>query len=71
MCTSLSKDCESDIVGKSVEPIECTKMFEWQRKIQHHKVLKSIAHLFEVDEMFQHYPSFPSMACAKMILDGK
>ncbi|KAH0949022.1 hypothetical protein HN011_009100 [Eciton burchellii] len=71
MCTSLSKDCESNMVGKSVQPVECTwdKMFQWQKNIGQHKILSSIAHLFEVDETFQHYPSPPSMACAKMILD--
>jgi hypothetical protein len=61
------------MVGKSVQPVECTwnKMFQWQKNIGQHKILSSIAHLFEVDETFQHYPSPPSMACAKMILDGK
>ncbi|EZA46964.1 hypothetical protein X777_00556 [Ooceraea biroi] len=73
MCTSLSNEaCGSDMVGKSLQPVECTgtKMLDWQTSIKQHNVLKLIAHLFEVDDTFQHYQRAPQdMACAKMILD--
>ncbi|KMQ91357.1 hypothetical protein RF55_8792 [Lasius niger] len=75
MCTSLSeKDCGSKMTTSSLQPVECTmsKMNEWQRKIQQHRVLNSIADLFAVDAV-QHYQATTprDMNCAKMVLNGK
>ncbi|EGI62569.1 hypothetical protein G5I_09135, partial [Acromyrmex echinatior] len=72
MCTSLSNNgCDSDMKANSLQPLECTgnNMVEWQRSIQQHKVLNSLARLFEVDDMLQHYQSPPKdTACAKMVI---
>lgn len=74
MCTSLSNEgCGSNMTTK-LQPVECTgsKIVEWQRRIQQHKLLNSVAPFFEVDEILQHYQGAPQdMACAKMVLNSK
>ncbi|KAG7205530.1 hypothetical protein KM043_007508 [Ampulex compressa] len=72
MCTSLTNEgCGTDPKAHNLEPVECTlsKMGEWQRNIQQHNILNSIASIFEVDNT-QNYPvSAPKdLACAKMVL---
>ncbi|XP_071634648.1 probable RNA-directed DNA polymerase from transposon X-element isoform X3 [Temnothorax longispinosus] len=71
MCTSLSNEgCGSNLTTK-LQPMECTvnNIQEWQRSIQQHNGLKSVASFFEVDEIFQHYQDAPQeMACAKMMI---
>ncbi|XP_050455808.1 uncharacterized protein LOC126853784 [Cataglyphis hispanica] len=73
MCTSLSNaTCGSALTTKSLQPVECTgtKIVDWQRDIQQHRILNKITGLFEIDEALRHYPGVPrDMACAKMILN--
>ncbi|KAL6433796.1 hypothetical protein ACFW04_005792 [Cataglyphis niger] len=73
MCTSLSNDsCGSALTTRSLQPVECTgtKIVDWQRDIQQHRILNKITGLFEIDEALRHYPGIPrDMACAKMIFN--
>ncbi|XP_036145394.1 uncharacterized protein LOC105840166 isoform X2 [Monomorium pharaonis] len=72
MCTSLSNEgCSYDMTTTSLQPVECTgnKIDEWQRSIQQHNVLKSVAHIFAIDVMGHNYPRGTPMVCAKVILN--
>ncbi|XP_012272912.1 uncharacterized protein LOC105695692 [Orussus abietinus] len=71
MCNSVTNAaCGKDLDKAELEPVECTaaKMNSWYAKTQDNPILKSIAHLFEVDTPKHYQTVLPDMSCAKMDL---